>query len=168
MTVGVAQKRLGSLSDHSVPTAAPSGRSARKIPKPATLPSLLHKISWLINSSRWTRTNVKFVYQVALAIGAKTIMEVGASFGVLTIYLALAVGEHASKSGKVFGTEEAKKAGRGNAGKRPRSIPDFIKCFAVRCHQSEKGTHTQSQGQLLIGRYLHVREMVGEPCATVR
>lgn len=55
----------------------------------------------------------EFVYQVALATGAKTIVEVGTSFGVSTMYLALAVGENAPQGGKVIGTEiEAKKAAR--------------------------------------------------------
>ncbi|MCJ1470535.1 hypothetical protein MMC07_009181 [Pseudocyphellaria aurata] len=55
----------------------------------------------------------EFVYQLALAIGAKTIVEVGTSFGVSTVYLALAVGENAPQGGKVIATEiEAKKAAR--------------------------------------------------------
>lgn len=51
----------------------------------------------------------QFVYQVARMIGAKHIVEAGTSFGVSTMYLALAVGQNGG--GKVFGTEkEADKA----------------------------------------------------------
>lgn len=51
-----------------------------------------------------------FVYQLILATGAKYVVEAGTSFGVSTIYLALAVAEN-SKDGKVIATEkEASKA----------------------------------------------------------
>ncbi len=51
----------------------------------------------------------QFVYQVARAIGARNIAEVGTSFGVSTIYLALAVGSNLERSGgkgMVIGTEK--------------------------------------------------------------
>ncbi len=55
-----------------------------------------------------------FVYQTARAINAKTIVEVGTSYGVSTIYLALAVTSNARATGGkglVIGTEhEPKKA----------------------------------------------------------
>jgi len=41
----------------------------------------------------------QFVYQIARAIGARNIAEVGTSFGVSTIYLALAVGSNIGQSG---------------------------------------------------------------------
>lgn len=42
----------------------------------------------------------QFVYSMARAIDARTIVEAGTSFGVSTIYLALAVSENAKKGGK--------------------------------------------------------------------
>src|SRR6202451_2044314 len=47
----------------------------------------------------------QFVYQLARAIGARNIVEVGTSFGVSTIYLALAVGQNGGE-GKVIATEK--------------------------------------------------------------
>ena len=59
------------------------------------------------------RDKCEFVYQLALATGAKTIVEVGTSFGVSTIYLALAVAENDPERGRVIGTEiEPEKAAR--------------------------------------------------------
>lgn len=49
-----------------------------------------------------------FIYQLALSINAKTIVEAGTSYGVSTIYLALAVASNIATSGgpgKVIGTE---------------------------------------------------------------
>lgn len=49
-----------------------------------------------------------FIYQLALSINAKTIVEVGTSYGLSTIYLALAVAsnvEASGGSGSVIGTE---------------------------------------------------------------
>ncbi|TVY93253.1 hypothetical protein LAWI1_G005443 [Lachnellula willkommii] len=58
----------------------------------------------------------QFVYQLARATGARNIAEVGTSFGVSTIYLALAVGSNIGASGgqgTVIATEkEAGKAER--------------------------------------------------------
>ncbi|UKZ76936.1 hypothetical protein TrVFT333_004651 [Trichoderma virens FT-333] len=51
----------------------------------------------------------QFVYQLARAIGARNIVEIGTSFGVSTIYLALAVGsnlDHLGGEGKVIATEK--------------------------------------------------------------
>ena len=57
-----------------------------------------------------------FLYQVARAIGAKTIVEVGTSYGVSTIYLALAAAANVKDTGgkgRVIGTEhEPGKAAR--------------------------------------------------------
>lgn len=57
-----------------------------------------------------------FVYQILRAINAKNVVEVGTSFGVSTIYLALAVGsniENSGGTGKVIATEkEPTKANR--------------------------------------------------------
>ena len=50
-----------------------------------------------------------FVYQLARAIDARNIVEVGTSFGVSTIYLALALGSNLGRSGgkgKVIATEK--------------------------------------------------------------
>jgi predicted O-methyltransferase YrrM len=50
-----------------------------------------------------------FIYQLALAISARNIVEAGTSFGVSTIYLALAVGKNAERTGgdaKVIATEK--------------------------------------------------------------
>lgn len=58
----------------------------------------------------------QFVYQIARAIGARNVAEVGTSFGVSTIYLALAVGSNLQRNGGdgvVIGTErESSKAER--------------------------------------------------------
>ncbi|KAL7959338.1 S-adenosyl-L-methionine-dependent methyltransferase [Trichoderma compactum] len=51
----------------------------------------------------------QFVYQLARAIGARNIAEIGTSFGVSTIYLALAVGSNAERlggEGNVIATEK--------------------------------------------------------------
>ena len=50
-----------------------------------------------------------FMYQMCRAIAAKHVVEVGTSFGVSTMYLALAVGSHASlqaEPGLVIATEK--------------------------------------------------------------
>ena len=58
----------------------------------------------------------QFVYQIARATGARNIVEAGTSFGISTIYLALAVGSNLERTGgegKVIATEiEASKAQR--------------------------------------------------------
>jgi len=58
----------------------------------------------------------QFVYQISRAIGARNIVEAGTSFGVSTIYLALAVGSNLERmggQGKVIATEiESSKAQR--------------------------------------------------------
>ncbi|OAP57269.1 hypothetical protein AYL99_08007 [Fonsecaea erecta] len=46
------------------------------------------------------RDKAEFVYQLCGAIGAKVVVEAGTSFGVSTIYLALAVSENIKKGGK--------------------------------------------------------------------
>lgn len=51
----------------------------------------------------------QFIYQLALATSARNIVEAGTSFGVSTIYLALAVGKNVERlggEGKVIGTEK--------------------------------------------------------------
>jgi predicted O-methyltransferase YrrM len=53
----------------------------------------------------------QFVYLIACSIGARNIVEAGTSFGVSTIYLALAVGQNAKDAedqagGKVIATEK--------------------------------------------------------------
>lgn len=47
-----------------------------------------------------------FVYQIARMINAQNIVEAGTSFGVSTIYLALAVGQNHPEGGRVFATEK--------------------------------------------------------------
>ena len=50
-----------------------------------------------------------FIYNVLLSIGARTVVDVGTSFGVSTIYLALAVSEVAKRNGgkgRVIATEK--------------------------------------------------------------
>lgn len=50
-----------------------------------------------------------FIYQLALATSARNIVEAGTSFGVSTIYLALAVGKNVERfggEGKVIATEK--------------------------------------------------------------
>jgi predicted O-methyltransferase YrrM len=58
----------------------------------------------------------QFLYQITRAINAKNVVEVGTSFGVSTIYLALAVGSNLESSGgegRVIATEkESSKAER--------------------------------------------------------
>ncbi|KAK7029853.1 putative o-methyltransferase protein [Favolaschia claudopus] len=60
-----------------------------------------------------------FVYLLLRSMGARNVVEAGTSFGLSTIYLALAVGQNASAagaSGKVIATElEAHKAARARA-----------------------------------------------------
>lgn len=58
------------------------------------------------------RDKCEFIYQLALATRARNIVEVGTSFGVSTIYLALAVAQNDPEGGRVIGTEieEAKAA----------------------------------------------------------
>lgn len=53
------------------------------------------------------REKCEFVYQLLRATGAKTVVEAGTSFGVSTIYLALAVSQNTSGSagGRVIATE---------------------------------------------------------------
>ena len=59
------------------------------------------------------RDKCEFVYQLMLATGAKTAVEVGTSFGVSTIYLALAVAQNDPQTGKVIATEiESTKAAK--------------------------------------------------------
>ncbi|CAG8959296.1 hypothetical protein HYFRA_00013066 [Hymenoscyphus fraxineus] len=48
----------------------------------------------------------QFVYQIARMINAKHVVEAGTSFGVSTIYLALAVGQNDPNGGIVFATEK--------------------------------------------------------------
>lgn len=50
-----------------------------------------------------TQDKATFVYQLIRAKGAMTVIEAGTSFGVSTIYLALAVGQNASDAGKLPG-----------------------------------------------------------------
>jgi predicted O-methyltransferase YrrM len=58
------------------------------------------------------RDKCEFVYLAARSIGAVNIVEAGTSFGVSTMYLALAVGQNvhdgrsSSSAGKVIGTEK--------------------------------------------------------------
>ena len=55
------------------------------------------------------RDKSQFLYQIARAINAKNAVEVGISFGVSTIYLALAIGSNRESSGgegKVTATEK--------------------------------------------------------------
>lgn len=47
-----------------------------------------------------TEDKAMFVYNMIRAKGAMTVVEAGTSFGVSTIYLALAVGENATRAGK--------------------------------------------------------------------
>lgn len=55
----------------------------------------------------------EFLYTLLLSTGAKNVVEAGTSFGVSTIYLALAVGQNAPDHGKVIATEkESSKAAR--------------------------------------------------------
>lgn len=62
------------------------------------------------------RDKAEFVYQLCRATGAETIVEAGTSFGVSTIYLALAASANASRTGRrarVIATEyEPTKAAR--------------------------------------------------------
>jgi predicted O-methyltransferase YrrM len=75
----------------------------------------------------------QFVYQLARAIGARNIVEVGTSFGVSTIYLALAVGQN-GEEGKVIATEK-----------------ESTKAEKAREHWKEAGDE-------LVTRYIDLRE----------
>lgn len=75
----------------------------------------------------------EFVYQLLRATGARTVVEAGTSFGVSTIYLALAVSQNTSGSadGRVIATEnEQSKADKAiehwsQAGEDVRSVIDL-------------------------------------------
>jgi predicted O-methyltransferase YrrM len=64
------------------------------------------------------RDKCEFIYLLARAMGVKNVVEAGTSFGVSTIYLALAVGQNVARGdrkvgGKVIATEkESSKAAR--------------------------------------------------------
>jgi predicted O-methyltransferase YrrM len=75
----------------------------------------------------------QFVYQLARAIAARNIVEVGTSFGVSTIYLALAVGQN-GRDGKVIATEK-----------------ESTKAERAREHWKEAGDE-------LVARYIDLRE----------
>lgn len=71
----------------------------------------------------------QFVYQVARMINAKNIVEAGTSFGVSTIYLALAVGQNHPEGGTVFATEKEEskiKIARGHWKEAGEEILKFI------------------------------------------
>ncbi|KAL7943307.1 S-adenosyl-L-methionine-dependent methyltransferase [Trichoderma barbatum] len=79
----------------------------------------------------------QFVYQLARATGARNIVEIGTSFGVSTIYLALAVGSnlgHLGGEGKVIATEK-----------------EHIKAERARRHWKEVGDD-------LVTRHIDLRE----------
>ncbi|EEH33201.1 hypothetical protein PAAG_04254 [Paracoccidioides lutzii Pb01] len=95
------------------------------------LRALLLKTSWMTQDDDFTRDKFvalevvksEFLYLIARSTGATTIVEAGTSFGVSTIYLALAAGQNAAsqsaspitpgQGGKVIATEkEPEKAKR--------------------------------------------------------
>jgi predicted O-methyltransferase YrrM len=66
-----------------------------------------------------------FCYLLARSLGAKRIVEFGTSFGVSTIYLALAVRENGG--GKIIGTEIVpEKAARAREHLREAGLLDFV------------------------------------------
>lgn len=79
-----------------------------------------------------------FIYHLLLANGATTVVEAGTSFGVSTIYLALAVGHNIAQGGKgkgvVVGTEK-----------------EMSKATNARQHWKEAGPEVESWIQLRTG-----------------
>jgi predicted O-methyltransferase YrrM len=78
-----------------------------------------------------------FVYNLLLATGATTVVEAGTSFGVSTIYLALAVAENARRAGVkgvVIGTEK-----------------EESKAAVARRHWSEAGPEVEECIDLKVG-----------------
>ncbi len=57
----------------------------------------------------------EFVYQLILATGARTVVEAGTSFGVSTIYLALAVAQNSPESKVIAMEKEESKVRRARA-----------------------------------------------------
>lgn len=70
------------------------------------------------------RDKCQLVYQLARATGARTAVEVGTSFGVSTIYLALAVGENDPQGGRLLGRslKAQRRQEQENTGRRLASV----------------------------------------------
>lgn len=121
-----------SIAEESTSSAALAAIRPLRVQDPEAGNTALHNLM-LDKFVTLDKEKCEFVYQLALAIGAKTIVEVGTSFGVSTVYLALAIGENAPQNGKVIATEiEAKKAAR------------------AREHWKEAGEH--------VSKYIELRE----------
>ncbi|KAJ9138009.1 O-methyltransferase [Coniochaeta hoffmannii] len=79
----------------------------------------------------------EFIYLLARAIGARNVVEAGTSFGVSTIYLALAVGQNVQ-------LQQGKSAGRGgSAGKVIATEKEPSKARRAKAHWKEAGDEVE-------------------------
>ena len=93
-----------------------------------------------------------FVYNLILATGATTVVEAGTSFGVSTMYLALAVGQNCANMGE----NDAEGASEGNSGETKREIvigteKEESKAQIARKHWQEAGPEIQKWIDLRVG-----------------
>lgn len=97
----------------------------------------------------------EFVYLLARALGATRIVEAGTSFGVSTIYLALAVGQNATQAAK------ASSGGATPSGKVIATEKEPTKAARARDHWREAGTEVEPWIELREGDLLETLK-VGE------
>jgi predicted O-methyltransferase YrrM len=97
-----------------------------------------------------------FVYLLARSLGAINIVEAGTSFGVSTIYLALAVGQNVSSKKDPGGTSTA-------MGKVIATEKDHIKALRAREHWKEAGTEVEPWIELREGDLLRTLKEDGLP-----
>ena len=87
-----------------------------------------------------------FIYLLARSIGATNIIEAGTSFGVSTIYLALAVGHNVTNSNKASGTPKT--------GKVIATEKEPTKAARARCYWKQAGKEVEPWIELREGNLL--------------